>query len=312
MVLHANNDTVLRALLAETWSCAVLDCGATNTVCGTKWFEEFKSSLTPALQDKIVLQDSSKPFRFGDGVIVNSTKRANIPAFIGQNSVQIVTEIVDADIPLLLSIKAMKKGNLTVDFGNDQLIGFGQKIPLQTAANGLYALPLTKSRQLMTNFVKSKDDSKFPIAFKVTNVKSNKEIALKLHRSFAHPSAERLLRMINAAGKEWSSNETLKDDIRQVSENCEVCKIYKKAPARPSVGLPTATEFNEMVGMDLKQYDSKIILHLVDLCTRLSAACFIPNKKPSTIVNAIFKIWIAIYGSPIKFLSDNGGEFANT
>ena len=312
VVLHANNDTVLRALLAETWSCAVLDCGATNTVCGTKWFEEFKSSLTPALQDKIVLQDSSKPFRFGDGVIVNSTKRANIPAFIGQNSVQIVTEIVDADIPLLLSIKAMKKGNLTVDFGNDQLIGFGQKIPLQTAANGLYALPLTKSRQLMTNFVKSKDDSKFPIAFKVTNVKSNKEIALKLHRSFAHPSAERLLRMINAAGKEWSSNETLKDDIRQVSENCEVCKIYKKAPARPSVGLPTATEFNEMVGMDLKQYDSKIILHLVDLCTRLSAACFIPNKKPSTIVNAIFKIWIAIYGSPIKFLSDNGGEFANT
>ena len=311
VVLHANDDVVLKTLLADTWSCAVLDCGATSTVCGTKWFDEFKSSLSPDLQNKITIEESSKPFRFGDGVIVNSTKRASIPAFIGQNYVQIVTEIVEANIPLLLSIESLKKGKFTLEFGSDQLIGLGQKINLHTATNGLYALPLTKNRQLMTNFVTSEDQSEFPIAFKVASVKSDKEIALKLHRSFAHPSAERLLRMINAAGSQWSSNENLKEEIRQVSENCEVCKIYKKAPARPAVGLPSASEFNEMVAMDLKQYNSKIILHLVDLCTRLSAACLIPNKKPSTIVNAIFKIWISVYGSPIKFMSDNGGEFAN-
>ena len=36
VVLHANNDVVLKSLLSETWSCDVLDCGPTNTVCGTK------------------------------------------------------------------------------------------------------------------------------------------------------------------------------------------------------------------------------------------------------------------------------------
>ena len=94
VVLHASNDVVLKALLSETWSCAVLDCGATNTVCGVKWFEEFKSSLPADLQEKIILQDSSKPFRFGDGVIVTSTKQATIPIFIGQKPASIVTEVV--------------------------------------------------------------------------------------------------------------------------------------------------------------------------------------------------------------------------
>ena len=28
-------------------------------------------------------------------------------------------------------------------------------------------------------------------------------------------------------------------------------------------------------------------------------------------MDALFKIWICVYGSPVGFLSDNGGEFAN-
>lgn len=58
--------------------------------------------------------------------------------------------------------------------------------------------------------------------------------------------------------------------------------------------------FQECVAMD-KQY---IILHVVDHATRLSAAVVISSKKH-------FKIWISVYGTSEKFLSDNGGEFAN-
>ena len=39
---------------------------------------------------------------------------------------------------------------------------------------------------------------------------------------------------------------------------------------------------------------------------------FRPNKEKETIVKAIFRIWIAVYGSPKKLLNDNGGEFANS
>ena len=72
-----------------------------------------------------------------------------------------------------------------------------------------------------------------------------------------------------------------------------------------------ATEFQETVAMDLKFYNSKILLHLVDHCTRLSASSFILNKNPNTILTFIFKIWVSVYGAPERFLTANGGEFAN-
>ena len=63
--------------------------------------------------------------------------------------------------------------------------------------------------------------------------------------------------------------------------------------------------------MDLKFYQGKIILHLIDHATRLSAAVEGPSKHPESIIKAIFGNWISVYGSAEKFLSDNGGEFIN-
>ena len=50
---------------------------------------------------------------------------------------------------------------------------------------------------------------------------------------------------------------------------------------------------------------------MIDHATRYSQACFIKNKQSSTIVKSILQFWISIFGSPRKFLSDNGGEFVN-
>ena len=308
VVLHANNDVVLKALLAETWSCALLDCGATITVCGSTWFNEFKNALSKNNID-IPIKESSTPFRFGDGVIKTANKKATIPVFIGNKQVKIITEIVDANIPLLLSIKAMKTGKLKIDFENDKLLAFDQEIPLQTCSNGLYALSLTKPRQLLSNFCH--DESNTSIVLTLTDDKSSTDIAKKLHRCFAHPSADRLLRMLNAAGEKWAGNTELKNEIKRITEECDVCKIFKKAPARPTVGLPMSEKFNDIVAMDLKFYKDSIILHLVDLCTRLSAAAFVHNKQASIIIKALFQMWISVFGAPLKFMSDNGGEFAN-
>ena len=68
-----------------------------------------------------------------------------------------------------------------------------------------------------------------------------------------------------------------------------------------------ASCFQETVAMDLKYYQGQTLLHLIDMCTRLLAATFVPNKKKDTILKAIFGIWIAVYGSPDKTLVDNGG-----
>ena len=73
-----------------------------------------------------------------------------------------------------------------------------------------------------------------------------------------------------------------------------------------------ASHFQETFAMDLKIYQGQNILHLIDPCTHLSAAAFIPNKNRETIIKHIFCIWMAVNGSPQKFLTDNGGEFANS
>ena len=310
VILHASNDAVLKTLVSETWSSAVLDSGATNTVCGKTWFDEFSSSLCSSDQAKIRLSESCKPFRFGDGKIVHSTSMAQIPAVIGDKQVTICTDIVDADIPLLLSKTSMKNAKMCLNFDDDTLSVFDQNLTLGITTNGLYSLPITKSTQLINNFSRNEEEN--PVVLKVVEEKSNHQIAKKLHRCFAHPSSDRLLRLVNSAGQKWSNNHALKDEIRRVTDQCEVCKIFKKPPPRPVVALPMATEFQDVVAMDLKQYKGKQILHLVDLCTRLSAAIFIPNKNKETIIKALFQIWISVYGTPMKFMSDNGGEFANS
>ena len=88
--------------------------------------------------------------------------------------------------------------------------------------------------------------------------------------------------------------------------------VYKKPPLSLGLSLPMASYFQETVAMDLKVYHRQNILHLIDLCTCLSATAFIPNKNRGTIITHIFYIWIAVYGTPWKFLTDNGGEFGNS
>ena len=73
-----------------------------------------------------------------------------------------------------------------------------------------------------------------------------------------------------------------------------------------------AASFQETVAVDLKFYRGIILLHLIDHCTCLSASTVIPNKNPDTIIKGIFNIWISVYSLAQKFLTDSGGEFANT
>ena len=72
-----------------------------------------------------------------------------------------------------------------------------------------------------------------------------------------------------------------------------------------------AAAFQECVAMDLRFYSGKILLHLMDHATKLSASTFVPSKEPNVIIIAIFKSWIQISGAPEKCFTDNGGEFAN-
>ena len=95
---------------------------------------------------------------------------------------------------------------------------------------------------------------------------------------------------------------------------CNMCKRYKCVSPRPIVKFPLATNFNETVALDLKIYENNSIyfMHVIDHTTRFSVARIIRSKKSEEVVNAFFKVWISIFGTPGKVLSDNGVEFPNS
>ena len=138
--------------------------------------------------------------------------------------------------------------------------------------------------------------------------KNVKKIAEKLHRQFGHPAANKLVDLVNKAGVEVDG---LTDEILRVSEACSICVRFKKPMSRPVVSMPMANSFNETLSMDLKIWDDKFFLVMIDVATRYCTAVVITNKQAKTIVSGLFLHWIVIFGAPSKIFSDNGGEFNN-
>lgn len=57
--------------------------------------------------------------------------KVNIPAKINNTNVSIVIDLVNDDIPLLLSKEIMKKANAHINFSSDSVFMFGNKQPKQ-------------------------------------------------------------------------------------------------------------------------------------------------------------------------------------
>ena len=99
--------------------------------------------------------------------------------------------------------------------------------------------------------------------------------------------------------------------MSQIEEKCELCKIYAKTPSRPNVGMPVATKFYEKVAMDLKQWNSRWILHIIDMWSRYILSIFIDRKKPSNVIDNLMTHWIGKCGVMGALMTDNDGELSS-
>ena len=239
------------------------------------------TTLVMKIKSQVSFGHSNHIYSFGDGRKIESIHSAKIPAIIGSYKFDIVTDVVDSDIPLFFLKSPTKRAIMKLNFQDDTITIFNENI-LITTQNRHYAIPITNMSTTLTS----------------SDSKDNHTISLKLHRQFTHPSKEKFLQLTKKAGKPWCNNQNLMEEINNVSSYCRTCKLYKKTPPIPIVGLPMAKEFQETVAMDLKFYNGKILVHLVDHSTRLSASSFIPDKNPDTNLTYIFKIWILVYWCP--------------
>ena len=123
---------------------------------------------------------------------------------------------------------------------------------------------------------------------------SDKKMASKLHKQFAHPTAEKLIKLLRNANK---SSDNLENEIKTYSKNCEICFKLQKPKPTPVVAMPLATDFNGAVAIDLKYWQKSVLfMVMVDLATRFCSAAVITDKRPSTILKALFTHWIIKFG----------------
>ena len=288
-----------QVLMTEAVHAAVLDSACSKTVAGKAWKEMYLATLSHQEKKEVKIFPSKTSFKFGAGDPVSAKECMEIPCVIGGLRTTMKTEVVESDIPLLLSKPDMKRMGFKLNMANDTLEVNGKYIELDTTSSGHYYIPLKECTIHVENV-------------NITEMKSSKEKEKelkKLHRQFGHPSAQSLKAILKNAEVLDKQSENIIDEM---NKNCEICKRYKRTPSRPIVSMPMAQQFNDVVAMDLKTYENKYFLHFIDLHTRFSKSKVIRNKNPKTIVDAVATEWIAAgFGPPKKFLVDNGGEFDN-
>ena len=140
---NAEKKTKIQSLVEESEGCAVLDTGCIKTVCGAAWYENYINKLSSFDQSKVVEKNSDSSFTFGDGSTVFSKKKATIPCYIGGRRSTITTDVVDCNIPLLLSNTSMRGAKMLLDFGRDAAVIGDSEIKLLPSKSGHYLLPIS-------------------------------------------------------------------------------------------------------------------------------------------------------------------------
>jgi transposase InsO family protein len=124
-----------------------------------------------------------------------------------------------------------------------------------------------------------------------------------------HKSEANMLHAYRNAG-------VLTDKVHQSIDNvvnrCKICQKFHKSKGKPKVSLPKVMDFNQVVAINLKQFDKEFVLWMVDTFTHFIQGVVLKNKEAPTIVEALNSTWCWRFGFPSNgYWADNGPEFMN-
>ena len=132
---------------------------------------------------KVVEESSSTSFRFGDGNSTIANKSVTIPVRIGNEDIMIKTDIIDSDLPLLLSKDAMKKGDVKIDFARDKVHFLNQNVDTVFFSSSHYAISISRTEQLLDHYDKNNESERVLLTINELSSTSPKE-EKKFQRNF--------------------------------------------------------------------------------------------------------------------------------
>ena len=317
----------------------VLDSAATKTVCGKQWFDTYKNYLT-SIGKTIKAIPSNVSYKFGNDGQKKSLFGAVIPIYIFGQHLNLQVDVISSSCPLLMGRPTLERLGLVLNFKNSTAFINDKDFPLQRSEKGHFLVSLmfdqcdSKNRNTKVDstvyftdevneiyFAETEIDDACEIVYNVIDeaLSNVNKTARKLHLIFGHPTSDRLIKTLESGlkGVERMKLKSLCKAVDEYTKSCGICKDNATHKPKPKVCLPMANNFNDVVAFDITFWLDPIknktvmILHLIDIATRLSAATVVCSKDSQHIIDALVCTWLNVFGAPKKFFTDNGGEFAN-
>ena len=192
LVMIADTVEQICLMVEEAGEQGVLDSACSKTVAGLIFINRYIIRLPEHMKNVIADGQPSKTvYQFGGGEQRISLRRIKLPAWIGKTKLTIETEIVDADIPLLIGANSLEKSKAVLDFCNMKAKFFSTEVDMVKVSTGHFCISL-----LPETFETPVDEpySEEQVLHAVTNTQelAYKELQ-KLHHLYGHTTVEKLL-----------------------------------------------------------------------------------------------------------------------
>ena len=131
-------------LLVSSPGFGVLDSGCGRTIIGLETLSEFEKMLHDRNMPQPSRRTEYNSFRFGNGATEISTEVAMLPCFLAGRRGAISAAVVQGKAPLLISRGALQTLKACLDFQNNQIQLFDDRVvvPLATNSAGQYVINL--------------------------------------------------------------------------------------------------------------------------------------------------------------------------
>ena len=174
--------------VGEARNIALIDSACPTTVAGIEWIRSFVSCLPDNQRKQLNIEKSSRVYKFGGGEKRHSKGVVLLPCKLDNSLNALVrTEIIEADLPLLIGNTTLKKGLAVLNFGRNTLELGGKKLNLMQTQSGHYSMNV----EVSTSSERLKTDEVICLAVAETEELTEKEIK-KLHHYWGHCRVDKL------------------------------------------------------------------------------------------------------------------------
>ena len=206
LVMFTQDKNELNRFTTECLNHGALDTCCTSCVAGKDWVNIYLDALSPDMRKKVHgPKQSNRQFMFGNQGTLKSAASYNITIKVGGKIQMLEIDCIESDIPLLISMSAMKDLGIVLDLQKDQITIDGKQIPVKRTSAGHYTIDLLGSKDkipIEQLFItkENKDNQQVNLVdLSTADEKTQIKLLDKMHRQFGHTHKEKYIQLLKSA-----------------------------------------------------------------------------------------------------------------